>query len=127
MKKLLIGLTLLSFTQASFAEVYNCDVIEAKGEFSGATNATVYINENLDVEINLQGASKESIGLNGAEVKESSDHNIYIKRFGPDGEKRIFSLNNEGEGFIKLYDDTFFGLFGEMYAFAKLVHCTEPQ
>ena len=127
MKKLFLGFIILGISQVSLAEVYNCNVTDAKGEFSGATTATVYINLDLDVEINLPGASKSSVGLNGAEVKEASDNNIFVKRYGPDGEKRIFSLNNDGEGFIKLYDDTFFGLFGEMYAYAKLTNCSIPQ
>lgn len=127
MKKLFLGLVILSLSQVTLAEVYNCDVVEAKGEFSGATVATVYINLDLDVEVNLPGANKSSVGLNGAEVKESDNNNIYVKRYGPDGERRVFSLNNDGEGFLKLYDDTFFGLFGEMYASVKLVNCSQPQ
>lgn len=125
-KLLLASMITFNFAIAN-AQVYQCQIDESSGVLVGATIANVYINEELSVEVTLPGAKKSSVGLSKAEVAKADDDQIVVKRYGPDGERREFILNKDGTGSLKLYDDTFFGLFGELYGSAKFINCVESK
>lgn len=121
MKKLIIGLTLLSsFSVFADTSVMNCEVTNSSGELANATTATVKFYDGNNVLINFKGSEQAKVRII-AEKVEDNKNNLKVVRKGPDAEKRTFTLDKDsGQVVVILKDDTFFGFGGDIYATAEM-------